>query len=190
MISQRQRDLLIYFIPSGREWDKVFRLKSLVSLPPVVEGGKLPWYHLERVCSVYASWSLSFMEVSQHRTQSGTETGTMEENHFLGCSSWLSLFSHTAQPWLPRCRHHSVHSGWVLSQQSLFKKTSHILACRPNWWQHFLNWAFLFPDASNLCQVDKTQTKKKTKKQKQIPTNTVPALSTTGHHKCPKITSM
>lgn len=54
----------------------------------------------------------------------------------------------------------------------------------------FSQLGFHLPRCLQLVSSGQNTNKEKTKKQKQIPTNTVPALSTTGRYKCPKIASM
>lgn len=48
----------------------------------------------------------------------------------------------------------SCHNGLAPSHPSLIKKIHHRLACRCIWWEHCFNRQSLFPNDSNLCQLD------------------------------------
>lgn len=92
--------------------------------------------------------SHSITKGSQDRNvESGTEAEATEE--LMACSA---CHFYTTRDHLPQGG--ITHAGWALPQQSLIKKTPHILTYRLILWRHVLNWVWPFLDNASLCQSD------------------------------------
>lgn len=83
-------------------------------------------------------------------TQAGAEERAMKKCWLLTWSPCFFFFLIQPRSTCPGAAPPRLY--WVLSHQSSTKEKSHSV-----WWRKFLNWGFLLPGDSSLCQVDQNQ---------------------------------